>query len=180
MNNSTDGVTLYAGFISDVLSYYEGQQTVFKELFKMVEDLDLSDPQKPVPMSAYNNICDWVEKNIGPSNTQQAGEAIGERAYKQMIDLKVITPESGPQDVLKALKHAADTMIQDPLGRGWTILEMTDSGAVMRRTQTFNRSLQLGLLESLVKKAGKPFVKVSFLKSVTAGDEFDEYKIEWH
>jgi hypothetical protein len=179
MNDSTDGVTLYAGFISDVLSYYEDQQIVFKELFRMVEDLDLSDPQRPVPMAVYNDICEWVEKNIGPSNVQRAGEAIGDRAYSQMVSLEVITPESGPQDGLRALKQAADTMIQDPLGRGWNILEMTDTYAVMQRTQTFNRSLQLGLLESLVKKAGKAFVKVSYEKSVTEGDEFDEYRIEW-
>ncbi len=180
MNNSTEGVNLYAGFISDLLLNYQSMETVTKRLFTLVENTDLSNPTTPVPMKLYNDMCDWIERNLGPANLRAAGEAIGARAYNQMVQSKNINPKSRPQEILQALKEVADFMIQDPLGRGWTILEMGEERAVMRRTQTFHPVLQEGLLQSLVtQSSGVKFVKVEYLKSVSKGDEFDEYEITW-
>jgi hypothetical protein len=49
----------------------------------------------------------------------------------------------------------------------------------MRRTQTFNSSLQFGLLETLISKTGVLFPSVDLQKSVEKGDEYDEYLISW-
>ncbi|MCP4609297.1 MAG: hypothetical protein GY845_11345 [Planctomycetes bacterium] len=180
MDNSTDGVTLYAGFISDLLANYQSMETVTKELFKFVKDTDLSDPTAPVPIKLYNDMCDWIERNLGPANLRAAGEAIGARAYNQMIQSNNINSDSTPQEILQALKAVADFMIQDPLGRGWTILEMGENRAVMRRTQTFHPVLQEGLLRSLVVQSSKvTLANVKYLASVRKGDEFDEYEVTW-
>jgi hypothetical protein len=70
-------------------------------------------------------------------------------------------------------------MIEDPEGRGWEILADTSVSLHMKRTQTFNSKLQFGLLEGLIQKAKVSKVKVSYLKEVSEGDEFDEYFVAW-
>lgn len=181
MNNSTEGVTLYAGFISDLLRNYQGMENgVAEGLFKLAQGLDLSNPTTPVSMKTYNDMCDWIEKNLGPANLRKAGEAIGARAYQQMVQSKNITATSTPQEILQALKVVADFMIQDPLKRGWTVLETAEKRVVMRRTQTFHPILQEGLLRSLVSQSTQAqMVKVKYLKSVRQGDEYDDYEITW-
>ncbi len=180
MDNSTDGVTLYAGFISDLLFNYQDMKTTTKKLSEFVKDTDLSDPTAPVPIKLYNDMCDWIERNLGPANLRAAGEAIGARAYNQMIQSNNINSDSTPQEILQALKAVADFMVQDPLGRGWTILEMGENRAVMRRTQTFHPVLQEGLLRSLVVQSSKvTLANVKYLASVRKGDEFDEYEVTW-
>ena len=181
MDNSTEGVTLFAGFISDLLATYHGQESALytKPLFDMTKDVDLSDPTAKVPMQLYNDMCDWIKSNLGESNLRKAGEFVGNRAYEAMRQNGVITDDASPQDILKALKIAADTMIQDPKNRGWDILELEDERAVMRRTQTFHPTLQEGLLKSLVKRSTVTIVTVRYLKRVSNGDEFDDYEIRW-
>jgi hypothetical protein len=181
MNNSTKGVTLFAGFISDLLATYQGQESAryTKPLFDMAKDVDLSDPTARVPMQLYNDMCDWIGNNMGTANLRKAGEFVGNRAYDAMRQNGVITDDASPQDILKALKIAADTMIQDPLKRGWEILELGEERAVLRRTQTFHPVLQEGLLKSLVQRSRVAIVTVSYLSRVSNGDEFDDYEIRW-
>ena len=95
--------------------------------------------------------------------------------YQVFIQYQMIQADAQPIDVLKALQTAAATMIQDPEGRGWVIVANEPQRIVMRRTQTFNSQLQLGLLDGLVRKTGKRKVEVTYLKEVQAGDDFDEY-----
>jgi len=182
MNNSTEGVTLHAGFISDLLLNYKGREkTIAAGLFELAKDIDLSNPTLKVPMKLYNDMCDWIERELGPANLRKAGEAIGARAFTLMVQAKNISPDSAPQEILQALKEVAGFVIQDPLGRGWTILEMTEERAVIRRTQTFNSVLQEGLLKALALQSTKVrYAKVGYLKSVHQGDRFDEYEVIWY
>ncbi len=181
MNNSTEGVTLYAGFISDLLlNYQENKNTFAAGLFELTKNTDLSDPTARVPIKLYNDMADWIIKNLGPASLRKAGEVVGARAHLQMVQGRHIGPNSTPQDILQALKEIADIMVQDPLGRGWTILEKGEKHVVMRRTQTFNPVLQEGLLKALVTQHSEAnFVIVKYLKSVRQGDEFDEFEITW-
>lgn len=181
MNNSTEGVTLYAGFIADLLLNYHGKEhTIARGLFELAKNTDVSNPTATVPMQLYNDMCDWIETNFGPANLRKAGEAIGKRAYNQMVQGKNIAPNSSPHEILHALKAVADLMIQDPLGRGWTIVEEGEKRIVMRRTQTFHPVLQEGLLKSLALQSSEvQYVKVAYLTSVRQGDEFDDYEITW-
>jgi hypothetical protein len=70
-------------------------------------------------------------------------------------------------------------MIKDPEKRGWEIVETGPKHIVMRRTQTFNSTLQFGLLDELVRKTKVVSPRVEYIKSVAEGDEFDDYKISW-
>lgn len=181
MNNATDGVTLFAGFISDLLANYKGKEgtTTMKPLFAMAETLDLANPTNLVPIKVYNRMCDWIEKNLGPANLRRAGEFVGKRAYNQMVNFKLISTDSTPLEIMKALVKVAGEMIRDPQKRGWEIITEEDKKIVMRRTQTFHPVLQEGLLKSMVEKSNVQFVRVVYLKSVAKGDEFDEYQITW-
>jgi len=49
----------------------------------------------------------------------------------------------------------------------------------MRKTQTFNTTLQIGLLDGLIRKSGVFGVQVILQKEVKLGAEFDEYMISW-
>lgn len=180
MNHSTEGVRIHAGFISDLLRIYESTQNgISAPLFQMATDLDLSDPAGWIPMSRYNEMCDWIEQTLGPANIKIAGQRIGERVYDAVVQSGAVGTNPDPIQMLEALKYAADTMIDDPLKRGWEILEKDNERAVMRRTQTFNSVLQHGLLTSLISKTGVRMPAVQLRQSVAEGAEFDEYEIQW-
>ena len=182
MNHSTEGVTLYAGFLSDLLANYQQERgaAYIQPLFAMVKDFDLSNPTALVPMSIYNAMCSWIEQHLGPANLRKAGEFIGVRAYDLMRQRRYITSKASPREILTGLQKVASESIQDPLGRGWEIVVLEDKRAVLRRTQTFHPVLQEGLLKALVKRSGQPTVMLRYLKSLAQGDEFDEYELRWY
>jgi len=59
------------------------------------------------------------------------------------------------------------------------IVSHTDKSILMRKTQTFNTTLQIGLLDGLIRKSGVFGVQVILQKEVKLGAEFDEYMISW-
>jgi len=177
MNLSTDGVTLNAAFINDILGYYEKDE--YKSLHAIAEGHDLSQPDNRVPMKVYNDLCDWIENGLGKFNLIRVGRKIGETVYQIFLQFNMIDEKSTPSDIMKALKIAASTMIQDPEGRGWEIITDEPKRIVMRRTQSFNNQLQLGLLDGLARKAKVSGIKVDFCKEINLGDEYDEYEITW-
>jgi hypothetical protein len=73
----------------------------------------------------------------------------------------------------------ASNMIQDPLGRGWEILEESPGNIIMRRTQSFNCILQEGLLQSLVQRCNVTLVSVQHISCVRDGDEFCDFGVTW-
>ncbi|MCX2745694.1 hypothetical protein OO013_17560 [Mangrovivirga sp. M17] len=174
MNNSTEGVTLDAVFINDVLSNYD--KSKYPELYQIVDGVEL---KGNVPMDLYNDLCMWIEQNLGKFNLIKVGRTIGETVYTQFLKNDLINADSKPIDIIKALKLVASQMIQDPQGRGWEIVSDEPKKIVVRRTQTFNGKLQLGLLDGLVRKSKATGVRVDFTKEVELGDEFDEYQISW-
>ncbi len=180
MNNSTTNVTLFALFINDVLNYYKDNSLLRPKLEEMVKGHDLSDPFNQVPIDVYNDMCDWVEEKVGKFNVIKLGTDIGETVWSALVGNKAISEDASPIEIIRGLKDAADNMIQDPEGRGWVILEDSDNSIKMKRTQTFNSKLQLGLLKGLVSKSpGTKGVKVDYLESVENGDEFDIYEIKF-
>jgi hypothetical protein len=91
----------------------------------------------------------------------------------------MISGDPSPDEVMQALVKVASIMIQDPKSRGWEIVETAPKHVIMRRTQTFNSTLQLGLLEGIVRKTKVLSPRVSYVKMVEKGDAFDEYKLAW-
>jgi hypothetical protein len=179
MDNSTEGVTLYTGFIAALLDQYKGRERTCAQLFGMAKDLDLKNPTKPAPMALYNEMCDWIEKKLGSANIRRSGRAIGNEAYGQMVADRAVDDTVTPQQILEQLRRVAALMIQDPKGRGWEIVEMGDRRALMRRTQTFNCMLQEGLLFSLVERTGVLAPRVEHVKCTRSGDEYCDYEVTW-
>jgi hypothetical protein len=180
MDQSTDNVKIAVAFISDILAIFkEKSQKDYEVLKKMTEGIDFTNPMNMVPMEIYNNMCNWIEKQIGQSNTRLVGRQIGRTAFEAMKNFKMVTDDSTPLEVMKALANVASTMIQDPKKRGWEILESGSKFIVMRRTQTFNSTLQFGLLDEIIRKTKVLSPKVDYVKSIAAGNEFDDYKISW-
>ncbi len=180
MDHSTDNVTLAAAFVNDVLDIYKQKSsTDYEILKKMTTGLDLSNPMNMVPIEVYNAMCNWIESQVGQANAKLVGRQIGRTAYEAMKSFKMISDKSTPLEVMNALVTVAGTMIKDPKGRGWVILESHPKSIVMRRTQTFNGTLQFGLLDEIIRKTGVLSPKIEYLRSVANGDEFDDYKITW-
>ena len=180
MDSSTDGVTLYAVFINDILKNYEAKKDDYLPLFSMAAEYDLSSPFNKIPIQVYNNMCEWIETELGKFNLIRVGRNIGETAYSNMVENGLIGTGSNPFKIMEALVKVASEMIQDPKQRGWEIIKTTPQSILLRRTQSFNRHLQLGLLDGLIRKSGAMGVKVDFVQSIDQGAEFDEYLVSWN
>jgi hypothetical protein len=178
VNNSTDGVTLDAGFVTDLLALYEGNP-VARELVAMAGGIDRRNGATRVPMALYNEMCAWIERKLGPANLRKAGETMGARVYDKVVADKRLSADPTPIELLRELARTTRLLIHDPLGRGWDILEEGPDRVVMRRTQTFHPVLQEGLLRALVARSGRRFPKVRYVKSVKDGAEFDDYEVTW-
>lgn len=179
MNNSTDGVTLYAAFIQDVLKNYQDAGDDYQELVNFTKEYDISKPSNKIPIKVYNDMCSWVEEKLGKFNLIRVGRNIGETAYQGMFENKLFASDATPYEIMKGLVVVASQMIQDKSGRGWRIVDYSNNFVIMQRTQTFNSILQLGLLDGLIRKTGASGIKVEYVKEVANGDEYDEYKISW-
>jgi hypothetical protein len=57
-----------------------------------------------------------------------------------------------PSEMMEGLAKVASAMIKDTQKRGWKIIEDSPKHIIMRRTQTFNSTLQFGLLDELFRK----------------------------
>lgn len=180
MNDSTIDVTVYVGFLNEVLSSYTHiKDGAARGLFEIVRGVDLSDTTAKVPIERYNRLGEWLEKNFGAVNLRLAGEKMGGRLYNLMLRKGMLSTNPTPHDVLKLVKILAETAVQDPLKRGYEILEVSGKRIVMRRTQTFHPIIQEGLLKSVVVRTGVKAVRVRYLKNIRQGDEFDDYEITW-
>ena len=179
MDQSTENVTLFAVFVNDILKNYEAKKEDYQGLFDLTKGYDLKDPFGKVPIQLYNDLCAWIEKELGKFNLIKVGRNVGETAYGGMVANGLLKEKSTPLQIMEALVVVANEMIQDPKKRGWKVLNSTKNAITMQRTQTFNRQLQLGLLDGLVRKSGATGVKVDFSKSIDTGAEFDEYLITW-
>lgn len=180
MDHSTDQVTIAVAFITDILKIYkEKSQKDYETLKAMTANINLQIGTHQVPMDIYNKMCDYIEQQLGQANMRVVGRQIGRTAFEAMKSYKMVSDKSTPLETMKALATTASTMIKDPKGRGWEIMESASKHITMRRTQTFNSSLQFGLLDEVIRKTGVLSPKVEYTKSVKAGDAFDEYKISW-
>ncbi len=179
MDSSTDGVTLYSAFITGIVDQYKHDAPLYATLRDLARRADASDPLKPAPMADYNALCDYLERRFGAPELARAGGVVGAHAYVQMTLDGKLGRSPGPVQVLTELKRVADVMIQDPKGRGWTILESGASSLRLRRTQSFNCMLQEGLLVSLVERTGVRNIQVKHAPCTRQGAEFCEYTVSW-
>ncbi len=178
MDDSTAGVTLLNGFVFDILAEYQHMKRVCGPAFDMTKSLDKTKPDDWSSIDIYNDVCTWIETNVGAMSIRQAGIAIGRRVAENIISNGKISDPT-PLAMMEALKWAASVMIRDPKGRGWEILSHNDHSVVMRRTQTFSCPMQEGLLVSLVERTGVEGADVEHYKCTKRNDEFCEYRVTW-
>lgn len=179
VDNSTDGVMLLSSFVFDVVNYYRDKGPAVAPLTAMLEGLDESDPESICSIELYNTACQWIEDNLGPASIRKAGREIGRHVAAFWDANKLISENPMPIELMQALKGAADVLIKDPKGRGWTVREELNGSVTMIRTQTFNCMLQEGLLLSLVERANVKMPRVEHLKCTRRGDAFCEYNVHW-
>ncbi len=181
MDNSTEGVTLLAGYLADVVETVKEAGHDTDGIQSIIQDYPLDNPYKQIPMEVYNAACDWVEQELG-DGVIEIGKKIGARAFDILTNNHIITEDADVSEIIEGLEIAASTTIQDPKERGWEILESQLGRIVMRRTQTFNSRLQFGLLEGLVKRCktvDPESISIQYLNEVAQGAEFDDYEITW-
>lgn len=179
MDNSTENVTLYAVFVQDVLKQFDQYPDEQAVLRKFGANYDIDSPFNAVPIQIYNDMCAWVETEKGVDHLVSIGKNIGETVYTALIENSIISPDASPEEIIDGLIIAAESMIQDEKNRGWVKMEVTPHSIQMKRTQTFNSKLQLGLLAGLVGKSGVSNVQVKYLARIDDDDEFDIYEISW-
>jgi hypothetical protein len=178
VDHSTEGVTLLTGFVHDVLGEYQHMKKVCGPAFALAKDLDAGKHDDWCSITIYNDVCQWIEANVGAASIRQAGIAIGHRVSENIVKNGKMTSPT-PLAMLEALKWAASVMIRDPKGRGWEILSAEDGDIHLRRTQTFNCTMQEGLLLSLVERTGVEGADVRHDKCTQRGDEYCEYRLTW-
>ncbi|TAH21668.1 MAG: hypothetical protein EAZ08_02905 [Cytophagales bacterium] len=180
MNNSTEGVTLLAAFINDVISEVSKLNIDMKDLLAYTEGYDVKNIYNHVPITIYNDMCAWVEDKLGEETLKNIGRNIGETVYSGLLSNGIIQEDTTPLALMEGLVIAASAMINDPQDRGWEIINSDSNSLEMRRTQTFNSKLQLGLLRGLMEKCPKvKTVSVSYTKEIAKGDKFDQYLVRW-
>ena len=179
MDQSTENVTLLAVFLKDVISQVANAGVDTQPLAAIYQGHDLSNPYKHVPIDIYNKMCDWVEKTLGQDGVVQVGRKIGETVFQGLVENFIISEDSSPKEIMEGLIIAASSMVSDPKGRGWILVESNSKSLLMKRTQNFHSRLQLGLLCGLIEQSGKTGVSVTYEKSLEKGDEFDEYRVSW-
>lgn len=181
MDDQTSNVTIDAWTISDILKNYQGKESdySYKELFDMVKGYDLSKPANKLPISLYVDMCNWIETKLGKFNLIKIGRNIGESTYRVMLEKNLANEASSPLDIMNALVITAQKGVRDEKKRGWIVLEHADRKIIMRKTQVFNASIQLGMLDYLVRKAKVMGVKVELVGEIAKGNEFDDYQITW-
>ncbi len=179
MKEPKEEVYIDAWTIADIINNYQDKRSDYPDLFEIVKGFDLSKPDGKIPFRVYVELCDWIEKNLGRFNLIKIGRRIGETTYKLMVEGKMVTPDSKPIDVMKTLVQMAQKGVHDPKKRGWEIVSFTDKSILMRKTQLFNTHIQVGLLDSLVRKCKVFGVQVNLVKEESKGDEYDEYQITW-
>lgn len=179
MDTSIENVTLNAWAITDILKNYQDKKQDYWELFEMSKGLDLSKPTNKVPIQVYVDMCNWIERKLGKFNLIKIGRNIGESTYSMMIENKMVTEDSTPIDIMKALILTAQKGVQDPKKRGWELVSSTEKSVTMRKTQIFNTQIQLGMLDALVRKSKVFGVKVDLTNEEAKGAAFDEYTITW-
>lgn len=180
MDTDISGVTLPAQTVNDLLAVYRDRtDTLAKPLFAMAYVHDLAKPDSPVPLQVYNDMCSWIEHNLGPASLQNVGLQISLNSYMDMLKMGYIHPPCHPVKMMEGLQKITALRVRDPKGRGWALLDIEDRSVIMRRTQVFNPTLQIGLLRGLLLRSTALLPEIKLFKSVAAGDDYDEYFVHW-
>ena len=166
------------GFVFDVLAGYQNVRRLCGPAFELAEGLDPSRLDAWCPMQLYNDVCSWIEVNVGASSIRRAGAAIGGRIHARAVASRQ-PATNDPVAMMEAVHWAAANMIRDPLDAAWTSGHVEPKRIEIRRTQTFNCLLQEGLLLALVERTGVLMPSVRQIRCTRQNDEYCDHEIRW-
>lgn len=176
-----DRATCSALLVRKILDQYKNTcGDITKELFKKASQYDMNDPNAQIPLSFVNELIEWIEKEFGQANLKMIGSILGETAYEELKSRNVLPEKATPKEVIEKLILVVQALIQDPFNRKLQVLEIQNNFARVRRSQTFHTTVQTGIIESFIRKAGVNFPRTRLIKDYTKGPAYDEYEITWY
>ena len=176
-----DKATCSVLVVQKILDQYKNTCGEFtKELFKKAKRVDISNPLAQIPLSFLNELIEWIEQELGPANVKMIGTILGETAFEELKANKQLPEKSSPKEAIEKLILVLQSIVQDPFRRNLQVLEVQNNFARVRRTQTFNPTVQIGMIETFVRKAGIAFPRTRLVRDYKNGPEYDEYEITWY
>ena len=68
-----------------------------------ITTMDPEQPEAPCSMQLYNDVCTWIEKEVGDASIRRAGNAIGARAFARISEAGRIGFDRSPLAMKTAL-----------------------------------------------------------------------------
>ena len=172
--------TCPALIVRKILDQYEkASPDITKGLFQIAAKMDISNPNTQVPLNHLNELIGWIEKNLGPANLKMIGNILGETAFENLMAKKALPVKVSPKEAIEKLILVLQAIIQDPFNRYLKVVEIQDKSARVRKTQTFNNTVEIAIIESFIRKAGVNFPRTRLIRDYQKGPEYDEYEITW-
>ncbi len=182
MNDMTKSTTLKAAWVTHLLQEIQQRPEPIDNtvLMDYCEAYDLGQSSCMVPLQVYQDICDWIEQELGEQAILEIGFQIGENTFQDLMEEGKIDAQAKPQRLLEELQTTTDTMVRDPRGKNWEIAEIQEQSIKMSLNQNFHSKLQLGLLRGFVQKCTSiNEVEVSYQPKETAENGQEECIIYW-
>ncbi len=173
-----DEVTIPSGLVLDLVDECRHLGAVANPLLRMTSQLNPERPQDRCSAELFNDVSDWIERELGMTSVRLAGRQIGHRFFTAMRSLGLSeTPTT--LELMRELEGASRTIIYDPEGHGWDLIRHDQSSAVMRNTQDVNCVLLEGLLLSLMDHTSTRGAQVRQIACARRGDDACVYEINW-
>lgn len=177
-SDTEDDVTLPAGLVLDLVDECRHLGAVAKPLLRMTNSLSAEHPLDRCSIDLFNDVSDWIERELGMTSVRLAGRQIGHRYFAAMHTLGL--PEKpGTLELMRKLESASRTVIDDPEQLGWDLIRHDQTSAVMRNTLDTNCVLSEGLLLALMERTEVTGCQVKQVTCTRHGDEHCDYEISW-
>ena len=180
-NTAAYTATFSAGLLHKIVDQYKDTSDhITMELNKRITHLDISNPLVQISLDMFNEIVEWIEHELGSANLKMIGIIMGETAYNDLRARNKISEKLTPKEAIEKLPLVSQSLIIDPLKRNWKILEVTENFARIKKSQIFHPTIQIGIIESFIRKVGVVFPRTRLVRDYKKGPAFDEFEITWY
>jgi len=180
-NTAALNATFSAGLLHKIVDQYKNTSDhITMELNKRITHIDITNPLVQISLDMFNDIVEWIEHELGSANLKMIGIIMGETAYNDLKAKNKINEKLTPKEAIEILPLVSQSLIIDPLKRTWKVLEISDNFARIKRSQVFHPTIQIGIIESFIRKAGVVFPRTRLIRDYKQGPAFDEFEITWY
>lgn len=173
--------TCSAVILQKLFNQYKDQsEYIANELKKRINGYDISDPSNRIPLKAFNDIISWIEKELGPANLKIIGKMLGDIAYENLKRKNKLKENLSPEQIINQLLFVMEEIVDDPLKCNWRIVEVQNGFARVKKTQTLNSILQIGIIDAFIRRAGVALPSIRLIRDFEQGPLHDEYEIAWY